>query len=121
MLQQDIQAAGEASGCANGPEIGALLAQGEPESEHPKIIRERSLRLLDEEGTTESRVVKVAVNLDRYELTPPGTSTMSDNLIFLIRSTSTQDERLRTRCLQISGTGSVFRANWDAETSRCVK
>ena len=118
---RDIEAAGQPSGCANGPEIGSLLAQGEPESEHAKIIRERSLRLLGQEGTAESEVVEVAVNLDRYELTPPGTSTMSDNLIFLIRSTNTQEERLRTRCLQISGTGTVFRANWDAETSRCVK
>lgn len=117
----DIQAAGQASGCANGPEIGALLAQGKPKSEHPKIIRERSIRLLDQEGTTESQVVEVAVNLDSYELTPPGTSTMSDSLIFLIRSTNTQKERLRTRCLQISGTGTVFRASWDNNISKCMK
>ena len=117
----DIEAAGQASGCANGPEIGALLAQGQPAEKQPKIIRERSLRLLDQEGTPESQVVEVAVNLHRYELTPPGTSTMSDDLIFLIRSTNTQEQRLRTRCLQISGTGTVIRASWDASSSSCEK
>ena len=117
----DIEAAGQASGCANGPEIGALLAQGQPAEEQPQIIRERSLRLLDQEGTPESQAVEVAVNLRRYELTPPGTSTMSDDLIFLIRSTNTQEQRLRTRCLQISGTGTVIRASWDASSSSCEK
>ena len=117
----DIEAAGQASGCANGPEIGALLARNQPAAKQPKIIRERSLRLLDREGTPESQAVEVAVNLDRYELTPPGTSTMSDDLIFLIRSTNTEEKRLRTRCIQISGTGTVFRASWDAAASKCLK
>ena len=88
--------------------------------EKVKIMRDRSLRLLDREGTAESDAVEVSVNLASYELTPPGTSTMSDDLIFLIRSTNTKEERLRTRCLQISGTGTIFRANWDASTSSCV-
>ena len=117
----DIEAAGQPSGCANGPEIGSLLAQGQPAAEQPKIIRERSLRLLDREGTPESNAVEVAVNHARYELTPPGTSTMSNDLIFLIRSTNTQEKRLRTRCIQISGTGTIFRASWDAAASRCLQ
>lgn len=117
----DIEAAGRSSGCANGPEIGALLAQGQPADKQAKIIRERSIRLLDLEGTPESQAVEVAVNLERYELTPPGTSTMSDELIFLIRSTNKQEQRLRTRCVQISGTGTIFRASWDASTSSCLK
>ena len=117
----DIEAAGRSSGCAYGPEIGTLLAEGSSGDERAKIIRDRSLRLLDREGTPESEVVEVSVNLASYELTPPGTSTMSDDLIFLIRSTNTEEERLRTRCLQISGTGTIVRASWDASTSSCVK
>ena len=116
----DIEAAGRSSGCAYGPEIGTLLAEGSSGDERAKIIRDRSLRLLDREGTPESDAVEVSVNLASYELTPPGTSTMSDDLIFLIRSTNTKEERLRTRCLQISGTGTIVRANWDASTSSCV-
>ena len=85
-----------------------------------KIIRDRSLRLLDREGTPESESVEVSVNLASYELTPPGTSTMSNDLIFVIRSTNTQEQRLRTRCLQISGTGTIVRASWDASTSSCM-
>ena len=117
----DIAAAGQSSGCAYGPEIGTLLAEGSSGDEKAKIIRDRSLRLLDREGTPESEAVEVSVNLASYELTPPGTSTMSDDLIFLIRSTNTQEQRLRTRCLQISGTGTIVRASWDASTSSCVK
>ena len=117
----DIEAAGRSSGCAFGPEIGTLLAGDSTGAEKDKIIRDRSLRLLDREGTPESKAVVVSVNLARYELTPPGTSTMSDDLIFLIRSTNTQEQRLRTRCLQISGTGTVFRASWNPTTSKCEK
>jgi prepilin-type N-terminal cleavage/methylation domain-containing protein len=117
----DIEAAGRSSGCAYGPEIGTLLAGDSTGAEKDKIIRDRSLRLLDREGTPESKAVVVSVNLARYELTPPGTSTMSDDLIFLIRSTNTQEQRLRTRCLQISGTGTVFRASWNPTTSKCEK
>ena len=116
----DIKTTGEPSrGCAYGPWIGTLLAQGYKGDEKNKIIRDRSLRLLNREGTPESEAVEVSVNLASYELTPPGTSTMSDDLIFLIRSTNTQEQRLRTRCLQISGTGTVFRASWNASTGRC--
>ena len=117
----DIEAAGRSSGCAYGPEIGTLLADGSSDEERTKIIRDRSLRLLDREGTPESDTVEVSVNLASYELTPPGTSTMSDDLIFLIRSTNTKEQRLRTRCLQISGTGTIVRASWDTSTSSCVK
>ena len=117
----DIEAAGRSSGCAYGPEIGALLAGDSSGAEKDKIIRDRSLRLLDREGTPESEVVVMSVNLASYELTPPGTSTMSDDLIFLIRSSNTQEQRLRTRCLQISGTGTVFRASWNQTTSKCEK
>lgn len=117
----DIEAAGRSSGCAYGPEIGPLLARDSSGAEKEKIIRDRSLRLLDREGTPESDAVEVSVNLASYELTPPGTSTMSEDLIFLIRSTNTEEQRLRTRCLQISGTGTIVRASWDASTSSCVK
>ena len=117
----DIEAAGRSSGCAYGPEIGTLLAGDSSGAEKDKIIRDRSLRLLDREGTPESEVVVMSVNLASYELTPPGTSTMSDDLIFLIRSSNTQEQRLRTRCLQISGTGTVFRASWNPTTSKCEK
>ena len=116
----DIEAAGRSSGCAYGPEIGTLLARDSSGAEKEKIIRDRSLRLLDREGTPESDAVEVSVNLASYELTPPGTSTMSNDLVFLIRSTNSQEQRLLIRCLQISGTGTVVRASWNASTSSCI-
>ena len=119
----DIEAAGASSGCAFGPQIGMLLAKANDLTgeEKDKIIRDRSLRLLDRESTPESNAVEIAVNLPTYELTPPGTSTMSEALVFLIRSKNTNEQRLRTRCLEISGTGTVFRANWNSSTSSCEK
>ncbi|WP_413430407.1 type II secretion system protein [Synechococcus sp. Cu2B8-bc1011] len=116
----DIRAAGEPSGCTYGPQIGTLLASSITDSQQKsKLERDRSLRLLGREGNTESKMVEVSVNSATYELTPPGTSTMSDNLIFLIRSTKTDEQRLRTRCLQISGTGTVLSASWNYVTSSC--
>ena len=116
----EIRAAGEASGCAYGPKIGALLAESAKSPEEKiSIQRNRSLRLMEEEQTAESKAVEIAVNSETFELTPPGTSTMTNDLIFLIRSTNTGDDRLRTRCLQISGTGTVFSASWNYATSSC--
>lgn len=118
----DIRAAGEPSGCAYGPQIGALLGSAITDSlQKTKVQRDRSLRLVDREGTKESKVVEVAVNSATYELTPPGTSTMSDYLVFLIRSINTSEQRLRTRCLLISGTGTVLSASWNQATSSCEK
>ena len=116
----EIREAGRSSGCAYGPDIGELIADSVSDSaQKSKIERNRSLRLMEQEGTPESKVVEISVNSGFYELTPPGTSTMASDLIFLIRSTSGDDDRLRTRCLQISGTGTVLRASWNQSTSSC--
>ena len=116
----EIRAAGEASGCAYGTEIGELLAKSEnDDKEKYSIKRNRSLRLMEEEQTPESKLVEISVNLATYELTPPGTSTMTNDLIFLIRSKNTEDDRLETRCLQISGTGTIYSASWNQASNRC--
>ena len=115
----DIEAAGESTGCAYGPNIGSLLAQGLSGEQRDKVMRDRSLRLMDQEETPESKSVEVAVNLPSYELTPPGTSTMTEELIFLIRSNNIDRQRLRTRCLSISGTGTIIRGSWNEDRSIC--
>jgi prepilin-type N-terminal cleavage/methylation domain-containing protein len=118
----EIRSVGETSGCAYGPEIGALLAKSVSNAKDKiSIERNRSLRLMDEEDTPEAQAIEIAVNSETYELTPPGTSTMAKDLIFLIRSRTKDDDRLRTRCLQISGTGTVFSASWNQATSSCSK
>lgn len=117
----EIKAIGRYSGCAYGPWIGTLLADSLDDGpERDKVIRDRSLRMLNQERTAESEAVEVSVNLATYELTPPGTSTMEEDLIFLIRSSNKREERLRTRCIQISGTGTIVRASWDTSTLRCT-
>lgn len=87
--------------------------------EELKIKRDRTLRLLNQEGTPESQQVEVAVNTGTYELTPPGTSTMASDLLVLIRSANRTEQRLRTRCLRISGTGTIDTGSWDSSNSTC--
>lgn len=86
-----------------------------------KIKRDRTLRLLNHEGTAEAQRVEVAVNRDTYELTPPGTSTMAKDLLLLVRSTNRTEQQLQTRCLRISGTGTIFRGTWNSDTSICER
>ena len=118
----EIRAAGITSGCAYGPTIGAELAKSVTGTKDKlSIKRNRSLRLMDEEGTRESLAVEIAVNSATYELSPPGTSTMAQDLIFLIRSTNSDNAQLRTRCLKISGTGTVLSASWNEAESICIK
>ena len=87
--------------------------------EELKIKRDRTLRILNKEGTAEAQQVEVAVNSGTYELTPPGTSTMANDLLILVRSTNTTEQRLKTRCLRLSGTGTIFRGTWNSNTSSC--
>ena len=87
--------------------------------EELKIKRDRTLRILNKEGTAEAKQVEVAVNSGTYELTPPGTSTMANDLLVLVRSTNTTEQRLKTRCLRISGTGTIFRGTWNSNSSSC--
>ena len=115
----DIEAAGQSNGCAYGPEIGELLAKNSSGPEKERIIRDRSLRMVNQERTPESMATKISVNLPSYELTPPGTSTMTEELIFLIKSNKPDDQNLRTRCLEISGTGRIYRGTWNEVSTRC--
>ena len=87
--------------------------------EELKIKRDRTLRILNKEGTAEAHQVEVAVNNGTYELTPPGTSTIASDLLLLVRSTNTTEQQLQTRCLRISGTGTIFRGTWNSNTSSC--
>ena len=65
----EIRAAGISSGCAYGMQIGKLIAQSVSDTaQKSKIERNRSLRLLEQEGTQESRVVEIAVNSSFFEL-----------------------------------------------------
>ena len=115
-------------GCAYSPQIpSTIISQYDNQNaslsanDISKIQRERILRLIEIEQSPESKKVEVAVNTATYELTPPGTSTMSNNLIFLVRSNHENRARLRTRCLEISGTGTIFRGSWDEENYKCER
>ena len=115
-------------GCAYSPKIPSKIIAKYNDPDAPlsaedisKIQRERILRLIELEESPESKKVEVAVNTATYELTPPGTSTMSSNLIFLVQSNHENRARLRTRCLEISGTGTIFRGSWNIENNKCER
>ena len=88
-----------------------------------------SYRLVNREGTQESKVVEVATTESSFVLTPPGTSSQTNNLNILIRSkywdsnsamNSHGISRLRTRCIEVSGSGSISRGTWDEERKTCL-
>ena len=85
-------------------------------------------RMVQREGTKETEAVEVAVNQSDFMMTPPGTSAEVGNLTVLIRSKdwnqdSLQDSqgnsRLLTRCIDVSGSGSISRGTWDEATASC--
>ena len=88
-----------------------------------------SYRLTSLEGTPESKEVLVKSQQTEFMMSPPGTSTSESNLTLLIRSTRSNqsnqvnsfgNSRLRTRCLEVSGSGSILRGTWDSQQGRCI-
>ena len=81
-----------------------------------------SYRFLTMEGTRESKQVEVSTPQAYYELSTAGTSTGGENLTILIRSRdSAKEPQLRTRCVELSGSGHIHSGTWneDAETPFC--
>ena len=77
-------------------------------------------RFLTIEGTRESKQVEVSALQPEYEISTGGISTSGGTLTFLIRSRfAATDPRLRTRCVEISGSGNLFSGTWDEETTSC--
>ena len=102
-----IECCNSEEGCINGP----------------------TYRMISREGTPETQAVEVAVSKSNFMMTPPGTSAEVGNLTVLIRSKdwnqdSLQDSqgnsRLLTRCIDISGSGSISRGTWDEATASCA-
>ena len=97
--------------CEDGPLIGALLS-GTSRSE------KGSLRFIRTEGTNESKQVEVAVSRTDYELTPPGTSARTEPITFMVRSIEAEkDSRLKSRCVQVSGSGHLMSGTWQGTLS----
>ena len=89
----------------------------------------RTYRLVQREGSSESNAVNVAVSTTMFTMTSPGTSAETNSLTIRIRSRKQNDaavlksdgsSRLITRCIQVSGTGSILRGNWDDQLATCL-
>ena len=106
-IHQAKLALGSSEECEDGPKIGSLLQNAS------------SLRFIRLEGSPESKQVEVAVSTGDYELTPPGTSARTEPIIFMVRSLEAgNDNRLRTRCVEISGSGHLSRGTWEGSLSQ---
>ena len=75
-------------------------------------------RFLKIEGTPESKQVEVSARQSEYVISPAGISTSGGTLTILIRSKAA-DPRLRTRCVEISGSGNLFSGTWDKVSTSC--
>jgi prepilin-type N-terminal cleavage/methylation domain-containing protein len=85
-------------------------------------------RVIHREGTPERDGVEVKASQTSFQMSPPGTSAESGILTILIRSkdhnketsqNSIGESRLRTRCVEISGSGSISRGTWDQSLKAC--
>ena len=125
-----------------------LCCEDDTEEENPikctkeKLDNKPRFRLLVIEGTRESKQVEVAAlqpnedvagenedvecDVKGFEeetcvsLSPSGTVAEGKSLTFLIRSLhSANDSRLRTRCVELSGSGHIHSGTWNQETKFC--
>ena len=79
-----------------------------------------SYRFLTMEGTRESKQVEVSTPQAYYELSTAGTSTGGENLTILIRSRdSAKESQLRTRCVELSGSGHIHSGTWNQDADFC--
>ena len=79
-----------------------------------------SYRFLTMEGTRESKQVEVSTPQAYYELSTAGTSTSGENLTILIRSiNSAKEPQLRTRCVELSGSGHIHSGTWNEDADFC--
>ncbi len=79
-----------------------------------------SYRFLTMEGTRESKQVEVSTPQAYYELSTAGTSTRGENLTILIRSiNSAKEPQLRTRCVELSGSGHIHSGTWNQDADFC--
>ena len=89
----------------------------------------KTFRLIQREGSSDANAVSVAVSTTSFTMTPPGTSAETNELTIRVRSRKHDDpsvlkaddsSQLITRCIQVSGTGSTLRGNWDEQTKTCI-
>ena len=82
-----------------------------------------NLRLVQQESSSASKAVRVAVSRTDFGFTPPGTTANAGTLTFLLchnRALATNDQtqcvdaqnRLNISCVQIDGTGGISRGRW---------
>ena len=85
-------------------------------------------RIINQEGTPERDNVEVSATLSKFQMSPPGTSAESGLLRILVRSkehanpsyqASNGKSRLVTRCVEVSGSGSISRGTWDDALKAC--
>lgn len=105
-LDERIQCCNSKEGCVGGP----------------------GYRLINREGSPEREFIEVATTEEVFQMSPPGTSSEARTLRILIRSKMWEDRNLRTndgssklktRCIEVSGSGGISRGTWDNQSQIC--
>lgn len=79
-------------------------------------------RFLKLEGTATSKEIELQVSDNNYELSPPGTSSIAQPFIFLIRSRRWNQDQIRplkTLCVVISSNGMIRKGRWNNNQKWC--
>ena len=88
-----------------------------------------NFRIIHQEGTPDRNNIEIATTLPSFQMSPPGTSAESSLLGILIRSkehgnsayqNGSGESRLLTRCIEVSGIGSISRGTWDDALKACL-
>ena len=83
---------------------------------------QKPYRFLDLENVASSNNVEIQVSTDHYSLSPPGTSSIAEPLMIILRAKKwDQDPKrpLPTLCVELSGNGVIRRGVWNKDEKQC--
>ena len=83
---------------------------------------QKPYRFLDLENVTSSKNVEIQVSTDHYSLSPPGTSSIAEPLMIILRAKQwDQDPKrpLPTLCVELSANGVIRRGKWNKDEMLC--
>ncbi len=80
-------------------------------------------RFLDLENIPSSEKVEIQVSSNHYSLSPPGSSSIAEPLMIILRAKNWDRDPKRplpTLCVEVSANGVLRRGKWNAESKQCI-
>ena len=91
-------------------------------SEISQSTWQKPYRFLDLENIVSSKNVEIQVSTDHYSLSPPGTSSIAEPLIIILRAKNWDQDPQRplpTLCVELSANGVIRRGKWNKDEKQC--